>query len=431
MNYYNEWDKDAAAWLRELIREGLIPKGDVDDRSITEVKAHELTSYSQCHFFAGIGGWPLAFQLAGIDPNENADSGSCPCQPFSGTGKQMGFADPRHLWPAFRRIENRRGAATIYGEQVASKLGREWLARVFSDLEIMGYAGSGADLCSAGVGSPNIRQRLYWVGDAVREGSLPAAQRGEDHGGESRGARDGISAGSSAVDRVANPESERCGETGSPDTGQAQRTGRGCSTVRLEHAQGDGWQQRWAEPSGRCASGGCEFGRLAEPDSQRQSGFDPLLRPEGGGRGEGTLPEAAGGGAAYGVGHADHARREGRLIRWYGGYQRAAGQTSVAGPATLGGFWGIADLVFCRDGRWRRIESGSFPLAHGIPSRVGPLLTELRKLGKGSISLARANRNIRLKGYGNAINPWIAAAFVRAHRDGAGVAPVEIMDLDP
>ncbi len=55
MNYYNEWDKGAAAWLRELIKAGLIPNGYVDDRSITEVTPSDLEGFTQCHFFAGIG----------------------------------------------------------------------------------------------------------------------------------------------------------------------------------------------------------------------------------------------------------------------------------------------------------------------------------------------------------------------------------------
>lgn len=38
MNYYNEHDPKAASWLRELITAGLIPTGDVDERSITEVQ---------------------------------------------------------------------------------------------------------------------------------------------------------------------------------------------------------------------------------------------------------------------------------------------------------------------------------------------------------------------------------------------------------
>ena len=34
MNYYNEFDPKAAAALRQLIADKLIPYGDVDDRSI-------------------------------------------------------------------------------------------------------------------------------------------------------------------------------------------------------------------------------------------------------------------------------------------------------------------------------------------------------------------------------------------------------------
>ena len=51
--YYNEIDPKAAAWLRELIKRGLIPAGDVDERSITDVKPSDLDGYNQCHFFAG------------------------------------------------------------------------------------------------------------------------------------------------------------------------------------------------------------------------------------------------------------------------------------------------------------------------------------------------------------------------------------------
>ena len=59
-SYYNEWDAGAAAWLRELINNKLIPDGYVDERSITEVTPSDLEGFTQCHFFAGIGGWPLA-----------------------------------------------------------------------------------------------------------------------------------------------------------------------------------------------------------------------------------------------------------------------------------------------------------------------------------------------------------------------------------
>jgi len=39
--YYNEFDKNAAEWLRELIKAGLIANGIVDDRSILDVSASD------------------------------------------------------------------------------------------------------------------------------------------------------------------------------------------------------------------------------------------------------------------------------------------------------------------------------------------------------------------------------------------------------
>lgn len=90
MHYYNENDPKAAAWLRELIRCGHIPFGYVDTRSICDVRADELVRYVQCHFFAGIGGWPLALKLAGWPGDRPVWTGSCPCQPFSAAGKGAG-----------------------------------------------------------------------------------------------------------------------------------------------------------------------------------------------------------------------------------------------------------------------------------------------------------------------------------------------------
>lgn len=166
MNYYNEFDKDAATWLRALMDEGLIPKGEIDERSITEVEPGDLAGFRQCHFFAGIGGWPLALQLAGWPDDRPVWTGSCPCQPFSVAGKGLGEMDERHLWPVFRDLIEQCRPSTIFGEQVASKAGREWLAGVFADLEGVGYAVAGADLCAAGFGAPHIRQRLFWVANA-------------------------------------------------------------------------------------------------------------------------------------------------------------------------------------------------------------------------------------------------------------------------
>ncbi len=83
-SYYNEFDKKTAAWLRELIKRGLIADGEVDDRSITEVTPDDVKGFDQCHFFAGIGGWSYALRLAGWpDAGRNVWTGSPPCQPYT------------------------------------------------------------------------------------------------------------------------------------------------------------------------------------------------------------------------------------------------------------------------------------------------------------------------------------------------------------
>jgi DNA (cytosine-5)-methyltransferase 1 len=177
--YYNEFDPFAAAWLKELIKAGLIPKGDVDERSITEVSAKDVEGYSQCHFFAGIGGWPLALKESGWG-DRPIWTGSCPCQPFSSAGKQNGIKDDRHLWPAFFGLIKKRRPTIVFGEQVAAAIRKGWLDIVFGDLEREKYACGAVVYGAHSVGGPHIRQRLYWVGDSEYGGSLSHHSQSED-----------------------------------------------------------------------------------------------------------------------------------------------------------------------------------------------------------------------------------------------------------
>lgn len=62
----------------------------------------------------------------------------------------------------------------------------------------------------------------------------------------------------------------------------------------------------------------------------------------------------------------------------------------AAGP--VNGFWRNVDWLGCRDGKWRPVEPGTFPLANGATSRVG-----------------------RLRAYGNAINAEAAREFIAAY----------------
>lgn len=65
-----------------------------------------------------------------------------------------------------------------------------------------------------------------------------------------------------------------------------------------------------------------------------------------------------------------------------------------AGPSACNGFWADAEWIWCRDGKCRPIEPGTFPLVAGAPARV-----------------------LRVRAYGDAINAEQAAAFIRAYRE--------------
>jgi DNA (cytosine-5)-methyltransferase 1 len=208
--YYNEIDRYAAQWLRNLIARGLIAPGEVDERSIVDVRPEELRGFGQYHFFAGIGGWSYALRLAGVPDDRPVWTGSCPCQPFSVAGLQRGSDDERHLWPAFYALIRECRPATVFGEQVAGTAALAWLDHVFSDLEESGYAAAAADLPACSVGAPHRRQRLYWVAKAA---------------------------------------SERCGETRTSGGRSAQRSGECSESNSMGDSDSEGhavgaWQQR-------------------------------------------------------------------------------------------------------------------------------------------------------------------------------------------
>lgn len=195
MNYYNENNPRTAAWLRELINHGCVPRGVVDERSIEDVRPSELAGYAQCHFFAGIGGWALALRLAGWPDDKPVWTGSCPCQPFSTAGEGKGVADERHLWPAFKWQIEQRKPAIVFGEQVASKAGREWFGGVRDDLEALAYQVGCADLCAPSVRAVHQRARLWWFANA-------AGIHGESWGVLEKGAERGAPFSARRIPRV-------------------------------------------------------------------------------------------------------------------------------------------------------------------------------------------------------------------------------------
>lgn len=379
MNYYNEFDPKAAAWLRELIKAGLIPPGEVDERSICDVEGSDLKGFDQCHFFAGIGGWPYALELAGWPADRPVWSGSCPCQSFSAAGKGKGVEDPRDLWPHFHRLIRECRPDRIFGEQVTGAIVHGWLDRVCADLEAEAYAVGHCVLGAHSVGSPHIRQRLYWVADA----SIPACQR------DARGlpqAQEGVR-GSREL-----------------DGDMPERPEHGGPTRGLAYAECDGGRidQPGRRPQGRVADRGAGGGVDDAPS--------PRHEQEGSGQ-QGESSRRRGmsgmGCGTGGLGNTGSERLEGCEFDARSEQPRPT-QAPVAGP------WGNYALIPCRDGKARRVGVEPAPMADG----VSPGLEH----GGGSgpcrpievLTKNEAGRAMKLKGYGNAIVPQVAAAFIAA-----------------
>jgi DNA (cytosine-5)-methyltransferase 1 len=188
--YYNEHDQYLCAWLRNQMDRGLVDEGVIDDRPIEQVDAGDLAGIRRAHFFAGIGAWAHALDLAGWRDDQEVWTGSCPCGPFAIAGERRGFADDRDLWPDWYRLIGERRPSPIFGEQVASPLGREWLARTRSDLGDLGYAVGAACLPAAGAGAPHLRYRFFFGAladaDRRRRGWRPPHEIDDDREGAGR-----------------------------------------------------------------------------------------------------------------------------------------------------------------------------------------------------------------------------------------------------
>ena len=396
MIYFNEIDRFAADWLGNLF-----PGAVIDTRSIKDVKAGDVVGYERCHFFGGIGGWEYALRLAGWPEDEPVWTGSCPCQPFSLAGQGKAQGDERHLWPEMFRLIRECRPYTVFGEQVSSAIGHGWLDGVFADLEAEGYSCGAIVLGAHGVGSPHIRQRLFWVGHAAKprqqecyipEPSIPKP-----------------------CENVADVWirvvfSSECDEDGNCPHCGIDYSECGCpgpTQDGYEYAERDGVM--YARRLGDSALKSCErdTGRLLETET----GVSGAREFDGS---HFVGPEYAGAGLDSGrMGIAFQSRLEGLSGDGDGGHEseRLSSQESrSASEAGSTGFWSDFRIIPCTDGKARRIGRSVFPLVDGVPRDLGRGQPELGKLARG----ARGNRVGRLKGYGNAIVPQVAAEFIKA-----------------
>ena len=538
--YYNEHNSYAAQWLRNLISAGHIAPGEVDDRSIVDVQPADLVGFSQCHFFAGIGGWSLGLHIAGWPDDRPVWTGSCPCQPFSAAGKRGGFDDARHLWPEFFRLINACRPDVVFGEQVASsdvvgrvskvrrgkagdgvpdtqsrrleallqglrergsqvdqamafaaqeslsglaardasrlradrrckasgegevdpvwfglarypgedrhglvrgdgatvrsdgaksverplsgseetgcglhdrqhagrdlctehdgeRLGRgrdldgrgrdsgatlgeeverllstsrggpdapddaPWLDLVRADLERAGYTVGACVLPACGVGSPHIRQRLWWVADTDGWQSREArpVQSSRQHGQQPE---DGVACVLADTGRQRLPAREREAVlgTGRWSEGRAVEQCGGASAGGMGHAE--------------CLGAGRDAGSCACPEGRAE------LRPAG--------HDAGPSGAVGGVGDASRDEQQADRPGSVRGEKTAstpgigsgygiAGAGGDLRPGPTNGFWRNPDWLFCRDGKWRPVEASPQPMADGLPNSLGRVRPEI------------------------------------------------------
>jgi len=173
--YYNEIDKHAADRLELLIDAGLIAPGIVDRRSIRDVSASDVRGFTQCHWFAGIGGWSLALRLGGWPDDRPAWTASLPCQPFSVASVHpetaaKGQADDRHLLPVFPPLVAECRPPIVFGEQVRNAIKWGWLDELYESLEAIDYACGAAVVPALSVGARHERKRIYWVANACGTG---------------------------------------------------------------------------------------------------------------------------------------------------------------------------------------------------------------------------------------------------------------------
>jgi DNA (cytosine-5)-methyltransferase 1 len=170
--YLNEIDPFCCAVLRKNF-----PEARVDSRSIELVQPADLAGYDQCHFFCGIGGFPLGLRWAGwAGP---VWTGGFPCQDISTAGAGVGLSGSRSglWWEWFRLIRACRPPRLLI-ENVAALKARG-ADEVIDALESEGYACWPMVVGAEAVGAPHKRERV-WITCRLADAERLDGGRGND-----------------------------------------------------------------------------------------------------------------------------------------------------------------------------------------------------------------------------------------------------------
>jgi DNA (cytosine-5)-methyltransferase 1 len=319
--------------------------------------------------------------LVSLSPRQAKEKGlmtSGTCGPLGSTSSSSRF-DP---------------VPVVFGEQVAGPDADPWIDLVCADMERLGYAFGATPFPAASVGAPHIRDRLYWVG--YTGGAGRAQQRGQPRQRQpARGAGPRTASAAGLLGDTSGeglPLRERLAVLGARrrEEGRAAEQPGGASGS-VADAEGGGLGELGSALGSRdvrhADGGGDAPGGLADANGGYagaeglQRGWQHGQQPQDGGALR--LADAQAGRQQAGLGNGGGA--SGAWRRRTDPERRGAPDR----PGPVNGFWRSADWILCRDGQWRPVEPGAFPLATGAPARVG-----------------------RLRAYGNGLNAAQAQVFV-------------------
>ena len=337
--YYNEIEPFACFWLENLMKDGFIAEGQIDNRSIRDIQPEDLEGYTQCHFFAGIGVWSYALRQAGWLDDRPIWTGSCPCQPFSQAGLHKGDTDDRHLWPEFHRLIKECRPSTIIGEQVSGKGGFQFIDLLQTNLEEENYSTTAVGLGAHSAGTTHSqgfhkRQRLYWVAEDLGHSAEVGRGRWAKKCGDYKW-KSGESVQGNG-NAIRNQSGRRVEVVGVANT----------NSVRQKSLKENDNRQTKVDESKRSTAHsthdvGCSDSiSLADTHSQRSQGFGQKSEQQQ--HTEGRQNE---------IGHGSTDRQH-------------------SGPDHQNDSGWNYDLIWCRDQKWRPVECGTFPMANATPNRI-------------------------------------------------------------
>lgn len=306
------------------------------------------------------------------------------------------------------------------------------------------------------IGAPHIRQRLYWVAYRGVAESICTGQRGGDQQGsceswkqvveqqDRANASDKSGDGCPTTGGMADTRSTGCeGRVGSGETGDKRtpsgHVGERCGDHRMAQPCDDGagslggqarHEGRGTVDTGTaglrqdhgtaCTGGSDPRGAGVDADSWMDDPHNHEHDSHGGRDGEAhRLPrfdrtavcagESRGAGiGGGGVGDTGSEGSQGHAGDVGDGGEPGRQHQEQARPARSAG-WSDFDLIPCRDGKARRVESGSKPLVAGLPRGVVPSGDPGEPGYANETSEARV---MRLKGYGNSIVAPLATMFI-------------------